>query len=205
MNALTTTFYQLLGDNLGVRPNKQAFVDSDRDVTYAEVCDEVDRLAGYLRSLGVSPGDRVIIHLRKSIAEVVSMFAASKIGAVVVNVSVQWTANQLEYVADDCAARVIIVEPRIAAALADRRLARSLPTIVVMGKAPDSRDFASWDNSKSGPGEREISRLDTELAMIVYTSGSTGQPKGVMLSHRNIITGARSVARYLRLVMTIAS
>ena len=199
MNALTTTFYQLLADNLDVRPDKQALVDRGRAVTYGELSADVDRIAGFLSVHGVRPGDRVIVHLRKGIAEVAAMFAVAKVGAVIVNVNTQWTVAQLAYVADDCRARLLIVEPRTAAALAAGPLPASVARVLVAGAAPTRDGFDDWGAVAASPEAAEVTPLDTELAMIIYTSGSTGRPKGVMLSHRNLVAGARSVARYLRL------
>jgi acyl-CoA ligase (AMP-forming) (exosortase A-associated) len=199
VNVLTTNFYQLLADNLSRRPNKTALVDSDRSATFAEVASEVDRIAGYLQAQGIRAGDRVIVHLRKRIAEATTMFAVSKVGAVVVNVNVQWTLEQLAYVADDCGARLIIMEPRAAKALAATSLPSSVSRVLVAGEAPDADGFDDWSAAVGGPEGSEVPGLDSALAMIIYTSGSTGKPKGVMLSHRNILAGARSVARYLSL------
>jgi acyl-CoA ligase (AMP-forming) (exosortase A-associated) len=199
MNALSTTFPQLLSDNLDARLQKQALVDADRAVSYGELEAEVAALAGYLTSQGVQPGDRVIVHLRKSIPEVVAMFATSRVGAVVVNVNVQWTLEQLGYVADDCRATTLIVEQRAADALAKHGLPRSVKRVLVEGKAPEAQAFEGWRQIHSAAPVAEVPRMDTELAMILYTSGSTGKPKGVMLSHRNLLAGARSVARYLKL------
>ena len=199
MNALSTSLYQLFADNLPIRPEKPAFVDGERAASYAEAAGEVDRIASYLRDRGIAAGDRVIIHLRKGIPEVAAMLAVAKLGAVVVNVNIQWTAEQLDYVADDCGARLLIVEPRAARALARRPLPGSVAHVLVMGSAPEAGGFDDLDATAGVPAAAEVPRLDTELAMIIYTSGSTGKPKGVMLSHRNIVAGARSVARYLRL------
>lgn len=199
MNALTTTFYQLLADNLPIRPHKQALIDADRAATYEEVGHEVDRLAGYLHAHGIRPGDRVIVQLRKGITEAAVMFAISKIGAVIVNVNVQWTVEQLDYVANNCGARLLIVEPKVADALALRKLPEPVRRVLVKGNAPDMPHYDGWLAVKESHVVGEAMRLETELAMIIYTSGSTGRPKGVMLSHRNIVAGARSVARYLKL------
>lgn len=198
MNALTTTFYQLLADNLPERAEKPAVIDGDHSVTYAELSAETGRLAAYLHHCGIKAGDRVIVQLRKSMAEAAAMFAIAKVGAVVVNVNVQWTLEQLGYVADDCRARLMIVEQKVADALALRPLPASVRHILCKGKAPDAPRFDCWESAHGHPLD-EMARLDTDLAMIIYTSGSTGKPKGVMLSHRNIIAGARSVARYLKL------
>ncbi|OHV84986.1 AMP-binding protein [Rhizobium sp. LCM 4573] len=199
MNALTTSFYQLLADNIDMRPGKPAVIDGNRAVSYAALASEVDRLAGYLQGRDIRPGDRVIVHLRKSVAEVAAMFAVAKVGAVIVNVNTQWTVEQLEYVANDCGARLMIVEARTAEALAVRRLPSTVESVLVRGKLPAEAVFDAWDHLPDDLAGDEIPRLDTELAMIIYTSGSTGMPKGVMLTHRNIVAGARSVARYLGL------
>ena len=184
MNALSTTFHEIFADNLGLRPDKVALVDADRSVSYAALGAEVEAIAARLLALGVAPGARVIVHLRKSIAEAAAMFAVSRIGAVVVNVNVQWTPDQLAYVAGDCGAVAIVTEGRSARALAGRT---DLPPVEVL------------DGPATGGVAAVVPRLDTELAMIIYTSGSTGRPKGVMLTHHNIVAGARSVARYLGL------
>lgn len=186
MNALATTFYELFADNLPARADRPALVDGDRSTTYGELMGEVERWAAALAGRGLRPGDRVVVHLRKSVAEVAAMLAVARLGGVVVNVNTQWTLEQLGYVAGDCTARLLIVEPRVAAALAQAAMP-PLAADVVTG--PD----------EAGVPPAAVARLDTELAMILYTSGSTGMPKGVMLSHRNIVAGARSVARYLKL------
>ena len=199
MNSLSSTFSQLLSDNLAVRSEKQAVVDSDRSTTYGELEAEVATLAGYLMSDGVQPGDRVIVHLRKSISEVVAMFAVARVGAVVVNVNIQWTLEQLGYVADDCRATLMIVERRTADALAKAGLPSTVTKVLVDGAAPESNAFVDWRKVHTALPVEAVPRVDSELAMILYTSGSTGKPKGVMLSHRNLLAGARSVARYLKL------
>lgn len=199
MSALAMTIPHLLSDNLPGNADKIALIDRDESVTYGALAVEVDKVAAHLLQAGVMPGDRVIVHLRKSIAEVVAMFAVAKVGAVVVNVNAQWSLKQLLYVAADCGARFIIAGARAAAALAATAIPDATVGILVAGAAPDGPGFASWDALDSAGPVTDVLRLDSELAMIMYTSGSTGKPKGVMLSHRNILTGARSVARYLGL------
>ena len=198
-NALSTTFYQLFADNLPERAEAVAIVDPEARVTYGALGAEVDRIAGYLKAWRPRPGDRVIVHLRKGMAEVAAMLAIAKLGCVVVNVNTQWTHEQLAYVAEDCGARIMIVEPRAAAGLATAGLPGAVMRVLVHGEAPGVPGFDGWADLPPGCLGPEVPRLDTELAMIIYTSGSTGRPKGVMLSHRNILAGARSVARYLRL------
>lgn len=198
MSVLSTTFYQLFADNLADRADRTAIIDADEPVTYAALAERVDALADQLGALRIAPGDRVIVQLRKSVGEVAAMLAIAKVGAVVVNVNAQWTLEQLCYVADDCTARVMIVEPLAARMLSLRPRPASVVRVIVAGRFPDGEGFDGWSDGDAF-AVAEVPRLDSELAMIIYTSGSTGMPKGVMLSHRNIVAGARSVARYLQL------
>ena len=199
MTSLATSFYDLLSDNLPHHAEATAIVDDDRDVSYGALSDSVDQMAGHLVGQGVLAGDRVVVQLRKSVAEVVAMFAIGKIGAVIVNVNSQWTREQLLYVARDSRATGLIVEARAAGPLAQDRLPATVKAVLVNGPAPGHPSFVSWQDAPSPSQTRPGKRLGNDLAMIIYTSGSTGLPKGVMLSHANILVGARSVARYLRL------
>lgn len=192
--------YRLLADNLAVHADKVALIDSTRSLTYAELAAEADMVAGYLDRIGVCPGDRVIVHLRKGIAEVAAMFGVAKIGAVIVNVNVQWTVEQLGYVATDCGARALIVGGSAHKTLAGQAWTAGMLGVLVAGDPdPTEAGHESWSRQPAAPGIRETRPAPDDLAMIIYTSGSTGMPKGVMLSHRNIRIGARTVIEYLGL------
>lgn len=185
--------YRLLDDNLPDRAGKIALIDEGREVTYSQLVAEADRVAAWLLGAGIAAGERVIVHLRKGIDEVAAMFGALKIGAVVVNVNVQWTPAQLAYVADDCRARAVIMgRPRANA------LSLALPTLA-RGSGPLPRGATRWEDLPDPASVPEAAPDPASLAMIIYTSGSTGLPKGVMLSHDNIRIGAQAVADYLGL------
>lgn len=198
---MAQSVYRLLADNLPLRASKVALIDADsgRSATYGQLSKEVDLIADFLVGAGVSSGDRVIVHVRKGIFEVTAMLAASKIGAVVVNVNVQWTAEQLAYVAADCEAKALIIGREALRNLG--HLPRSVQRILVMGAKgvaiPDGCEDASA-LAPTGQAREQVIR-NSDLAMIIYTSGSTGLPKGVMLTHANICIGADSVISYLQL------
>jgi len=194
----TKTFYDLLKKNLAQRGDHIATVDGNEELSYAELSQRVDALAGLLWQQGVRRRDRVIVHLRKSNREVVAMFAVAKLGAICVNVNFQWTVEQLNYVSLDSGARVLVMDARRAQELAQLGLSDRIGAVIVNGKCPEHPRMLGWDDAPDldlGPAPC----IDADLAGIIYTSGSTGQPKGVMLTHLNIIQGARSVAEYLHL------
>lgn len=195
---LAFTFSDLLELNLDRRADHPLVVDRQRRATYAEIAGAAAGVAATLRDLGVRRGDRVVVHLHKSIEEVVAMFAVARLGAVFVNISHQWTVDQLDYVLRDSGAGVLFTDVRVARALTARGLPDGVRCVIVNGEAPAHPRMVAWaDLPRAAPAPAPAG-IDVDLAAILYTSGSTGAPKGVMLTHLNLVQGARSVARYLR-------
>ncbi|WP_246082570.1 AMP-binding protein [Rubellimicrobium rubrum] len=198
------SIYRLLGDNLPGHADRIALIDGDaggRSITYAGLAEEVDRVAASLAGIGVLPGDRVIVHVRKGIPEVAAMLGASKIGAVVVNVNVQWTPEQLGYVASDCEAKALIIGREGLRPLSSWSRPATLQRLLVAGADEGlPPGFDAVARMGAGPAQgSEVKVSEGDLAMIIYTSGSTGMPKGVMLTHANICIGAETVIDYLHL------
>ncbi|SMO49422.1 AMP-binding protein [Paracoccus laeviglucosivorans] len=199
-NDFDRAMWHMLADNLSKHGSKIAAIDAKRSVTYAEFVAEAGRVTDWLRARGIRPGDRVLVHLRKSIDEAAAMFGAWKAGAVVVNVNSHWSPAQLSYVAKDSRARAVILTQASLKTLQGDHALSPDTAFLVQGKAEGLAQGADlWTAlaADSGSAPDEIDPLG--LAMIIYTSGSTGAPKGVMLSHRNIRAGAISVAQYLGL------
>ena len=194
---LAFTFHDLLARNLEGRADRLALVDQGRRITYAQLHRQVEAVAGALATLGLGHGDRVCIQLHKSAEEVVAMFAAARIGAVIVNVSDQWTVGQLEHVLSDCRPRVLVVGRHRARQLAGTELPDFLRRVIVNGPAPDHPKMTTLADLPSDARPPDAAGIAADTAAILYTSGSTGKPKGVMLSNGNLVSGARSVAEYL--------
>lgn len=191
------TFYDLLAKNRVEHASHPMLIAPEGAVSFAEVGRRVDALAGWLARVGVRRGDRIAVQLPKSVDEVIVMFAAARVGAVFVNIHYRWTAEQLDYVLRDCEVVVLFVQQRLARTLAASQIPETLRSIVVKGVPPAHPKMIGWNTLPDDLTPPERVGIDTDLAAILYTSGSTGAPKGVMLSHLNLLQGARSVATYL--------
>ncbi|CAO4155755.1 Long-chain-fatty-acid--CoA ligase [Methylorubrum aminovorans] len=165
--------------------DSSAIVEGAETLTYGGFRARVAALAQRLRALGLAPGDRVAILLPKSIRECVAIFAVSAAGGVFVPVHPSLRPRQVHHIAADSGARVLLTDPVHAAGL--EGALDDLPDLRVL------TEEVGEDGAALRPGEP----APDGLAAILYTSGSTGLPKGVMLSHANLIAGTRIVRIYL--------
>ena len=181
-------------------PEKTALVCGSQRISYAELERSANRLAHGLISLGVRRGDRVAIHMENSVEAVTAMFAVLKAGAVFLIVNPTTKTNKLAYILNNCRAKALIVPGmRLARHKGLRAQTPDLQSIIVTGKKHDdgAHQFVEYDHiiaenprHKTPP---EKTAIDVDLAALVYTSGSTGNPKGVMLTHRNMVAAATSI------------
>ncbi|MGA4553737.1 AMP-binding protein [Methylorubrum aminovorans] len=165
--------------------DSSAIVEGAETLTYGGFRARVAALAQRLRALGLAPGDRVAILLPKSIRECVAIFAVSAAGGVFVPIHPSLRPRQVHHIAADSGARVLLSDPVHAAGL--EGALDDLPDLRVL------TEEVGEDGAALRPGEP----APDGLAAILYTSGSTGLPKGVMLSHANLIAGTRIVRTYL--------
>jgi long-chain acyl-CoA synthetase len=171
-------------------PDKAALVAGERRVTYRELAAEASRLAAELRRRGVERGERVVVFLENSPETVISIFAILQAGAVFSVVNPGTKLDKLAYILNNCGARAVITEPKLANTAGEA--AKGAPTVEFMLVTPF--DLAASENQAA----RTEAGIDLDLAMIVYTSGSTGFPKGVMMTHQNVVAAATSITTYLQ-------
>ncbi len=175
-------------------PDKPAIVAGARRVTYGQLSADVARLAQTLRRRGLARGDRVVILLENSPETVAAIFATLQAGGVFSVVNPSTKLDKLAYILNNCGAHAVITEPRLQAMATEA--ARGAPSVAFTLVAPFEDSVADLVSSP-GPGARENPGIDLDLAMIVYTSGSTGFPKGVMMTHQNVVAAATSITTYL--------
>jgi len=189
-------------------PQKTAIVCGKRRVTYAELDAAANQLAHALIDHGVCRGDRVAIHLENSVETVVSLFAALKAGGVFLVINPTTKCEKLAYILNDCRAAALIAPPGKWTDLTEStEETPHLKMAITIGKPIESARFGKatsldfdgllnqFSSKTTPPAKRAI---DVDLAALVYTSGSTGNPKGVMLTHRNMVAAATSITTYLR-------
>jgi amino acid adenylation domain-containing protein len=171
-------------------PDKIALIAGERRISYRALAADAARLASALRSRGVGRGERVVIFLDNSPETVVSIFAVLQAGAVFSVVNPGTKLDKLAYILNNCGARAVITEPRLEAVASEA--AKSAPSVAFTLLTP----FIDLPSGEIDD-ENQNSGIDLDLAMIVYTSGSTGFPKGVMMTHQNVVSAATSITTYL--------
>lgn len=188
-------------------PDKVALIVGEYRYTYKALDEQANRLAHALVELGVRRGDRVAVYLENSAESVLSIFAILKAGGVFLMVNPSIKIDKLVYVLNNCRAKAIVC-PQLRVKEVDGH-ADQLPhttVAVITGAAPtdhpESRTKLVPFNQILLEQSRATSRprkqnIDVDLAALIYTSGSTGNPKGVMLTHLNIVSAATSITTYL--------
>ncbi len=181
----------LLARNARKYAEKEAVVCHGRRMTYRDLDEQATRLGHALIDLGIRQDDKIIIFMPNVVEFVVSYFAIQRIGAIVVPVNAKFTLQEVEYVAQHAEAKAILVHEAIFAAVEHLH---SVPLKIKTGLVE-----AGWLQYKTLIQHASTQPIDCQLneddaSTILYTSGTTGKPKGVLFSYRNILTVAQMIA-----------
>lgn len=180
----------ILTQTVARHPRKEALVFEDRRWTYADWNARINRLCHALSDMGVRPLDRVALYLTTDEASATLYFACQKIGAVVVPMNFRLAAAEVAHLLNDSGARVLVYShshaANVLAAAQDARGTHDFIAVAPPGALlpPDHHDYGTLaDNGNTAEPDYRITA--GQLSALVYTSGTTGRPKGVMHTHEN--------------------
>ncbi len=194
--------YDLLDEKACDQPAAEALVAANQRLTYSDVKGRSDELARSLVERGIKVGDRVAIFMDNSAEMVIALYGVLKSGAICVPVNPLTKSEKLGFILKDCEAAALISDGHMHAVYAAAMAVYQPPLIVLNAPtaADDSWLSVPFPSKSAKSGRPAVAVIDQDLAAIIYTSGSTGEPKGVMLTHHNMVSAARSVSLYLGLV-----
>lgn len=204
---MTDLVHRLLLETAKRTPEARALSWRKSNLSYEQLAGKVKACAYGLLQLDLGLCERVAVYLPKRLETVTTIFAASLAGASFVPVNPMLKPRQVEHILRDCGARILVTsKDRLPLLEPVLRECHDLHSTIVVdadrGILPDLGHVhcLSWEECTEVDPPQEYcfpNRIDVDMAAILYTSGSTGSPKGVVLSHRNLVTGAHSVAQYL--------
>ena len=166
---------------------KIAVIDGDARRTYPQMLERVYRFAHALRSLGVTPGDRVAVLAKNQTALLEAHFAVPLTGAILCALNIRLVKSEIEYIIGHCGASVAIYDAEFAPLVED--LGSNVQRVCIGGDGNVAELDALMAAASSAPIDNPLTNEDATIS-INYTSGTTGQPKGVMYTHRGAYQNA---------------
>ncbi|KAA3613257.1 MAG: AMP-dependent synthetase [Calditrichaeota bacterium] len=200
-----TLVHTLLESSFDKDAEKQSVWFKDKWYSYRDLEESANKVANFLIQTGIKKGDRVAILLENSFNYIVSYYGILKTGAVTVGLNTETTPSSIEYLLENSGSRVLISDKPFKKYLNPIKETLDKLESVVFLTIPNGFEESSnvveiESIYKNYPAQRpNIRIINIDLAAIVYTSGSTGVPKGVTLSHLNIATNTASIISYLQL------
>jgi acyl-CoA synthetase (AMP-forming)/AMP-acid ligase II len=182
------SIWAMVAEAAARNPDGEALICSDRRMTWREVAQTSAQIAAGFREIGLKPGDRVALLLGNRIEFVLALYGAAHLGLISVMLSTRQQKPEIAYVLTDCGAKALIYEDDLIDRLPDTTELPELLHRISIGGTGGSLAFAdliAGDLSQEPAAVRE-----EDTTMILYTSGTTGKPKGAMLAHCNLVHSA---------------
>jgi long-chain acyl-CoA synthetase len=180
-------------------PDRKALVFGDRSYTYAEMQRIITGIAGYLKRLGIGKGDRVSIYLPNRPEWIMFYYGIARIGAVSVCVPAAYKREEMHEVVRDSRSSFIVTSESLGSQLPESGIVPLVRDTILIEQDEVVQALLAGESRQDTPSTYpETSGDDT--AAILYTGGTTGIPKGAMLTHRNLLYSAQNVAYHERMV-----
>ena len=189
---------------------RRAYIDDGQQYSFRSMADSADALAARLAAAGIVRGDRIAVIVPNQIEWLLVFFAAARLGAVIVGMSVRYRDTELDYMLSDSRANMVIALPEYAgydyrhyfsAAEAEGRLPDLRQVIFLAPRAGHAlAPFAGLGGGAAPASVSGSAAGPDDLMMIIYTSGTTGKPKAAGLTHRSMLATASAQARHIRAV-----
>ena len=189
---------KLLQINGNKYPEKEALILGDHRLTYKQWNDQADHLARYLQQKGIQRGDKVVLMMPNVPDFAILYFAIIRAGGVAVPINARFSHDEVAYILDDCQAKGIFVHEMVYPAVAKLPEVQPSRFYVKTGSAKGSwESLEDWKSSLvagNGPWFDPWTLTEDDEVDILYTSGTTGRPKGVRFNHRNLLTVGTMIA-----------
>jgi len=185
MDQQFSNLYEIVSYQAQKSKRKVALFVDDEKITYAEILEKVDKLAGFLTQQGIKEGDKVALFLRNSPEFIYTVFAISKIAAIAVPINTFLKEEELDYILEDSGANLLLAS-QIHEKIVNKN---SICQNIIWEGKDEAFGGITFEKALSSETrtEHKVSSLD-DCAILIYTSGTTGKPKGAMLSNKNLIS-----------------
>jgi len=179
------TLADVLAPAMAIAPDKIALIFEDQTFTYREIDAAANRIANGLIGLGIKPGERVAVHLDNRPDFILIYLGVMRAGGVLVPTNVMYTAEEMEHILSDSGARAIFVLSPLTEKIKKVK-APALEKIIELGEKTQGHVTFAEFTAKAATTRPSVRRDPSKVGIIQYTSGTTGKPKGAMVSDNNI-------------------
>ncbi|MRJ02004.1 MAG: fatty acid--CoA ligase [Epsilonproteobacteria bacterium] len=197
------SFYEVLREHAGRRPNGIAYFVGDRKVRFREMLQKVDTFSRFLELMGLKRGERVGLVVANSLEFIIAFLGTQRLGAIPVPINNFLKGEEIEYILNDSEAKFLVASSQYSKELQNVLDKTGVERIIWEGEYEglDERNIAFSEILANLQSHEKILRsVDIDdTATIIYTSGTTGKPKGAMLSYRNIFSNILGIEKLLKI------
>ena len=189
----TFTFYDVAKRNAEIYPDRLAFIDGSKRLTFKQFFDLVNRLAVGLRKVGIRRGDRIGVMSRNNLEYLALYFATARCGGIFVPVNTRLSQGEVEYILNDCQPKLLFADSSFQT-LVDQNTMKIASVKKRYSMAQEQGSFLNFDQLIHHDGEmKEVGVRSDHGFIIIYTAATGGRPRGALLTHANVLASDMQV------------